>query len=84
MRDEIVGDSECAACGVALHTCTHCRHYDTGAVNECRVEEAAPISAKSKANECDWFEPRRTVESATSARKETTDAKSEFDSLFDF
>ncbi len=84
VQQEIVAESNCTGCGAALHTCTHCRHFDTGAVNECRVEEAAPISAKSKANECEWFEPRRTVESATSAKKETSDAKSEFDSLFDF
>lgn len=75
--------SECHACGAALHTCTHCRHYDTAAVNECRVDEAPPVKSKTKANECQYFEPQLTVESE-GAQKKTGDAKSEFDSLFDF
>lgn len=84
VRDlDIAPAAECAECGAALHTCTHCRYYDTAAINECRVDEAPPVKSKSKANECEYFEPRLTVESESSQKK-AGDAKSEFDSLFDF
>ena len=84
VRDlDVEKTAQCTQCGAALHTCTHCRHYDTSAINECRVDEAPPVKSKTKANECDYFEPRLTVESE-GAQKKAGDAKSEFDSLFDF
>lgn len=71
----------CSACGAALHTCTHCAHFDTSARHECRKPVVAPIAGKAKANDCSLFDPRVTRELATEATA-PADAKAAFDALF--
>jgi hypothetical protein len=71
----------CAHCGAALHSCTHCAHFDTSAPNECAKPVPARIAAKSKGNSCGLFEPKRAVEFAQEAGR-PADARSAFDALF--
>ncbi len=73
----------CDGCGTDLHTCTHCRHFDTAAVNECRVEAVEPVANKAKANQCSSFEARQAIESESESKR-GTDTKSAFDELFNF
>ena len=82
LATELAADTTCGRCGSDLRTCTNCRHFDTGAPNECRVEIETRIAAKSKRNECERFSPRAVQEFAEQASE--SDAKAAFDSLFDF
>ena len=74
--------STCNGCGADLHTCSNCRHFDTGARFECRQEIPERIAKKASANECELFEPKRVQEFASEGGPK--DAKSDFDALFDF
>jgi hypothetical protein len=71
----------CRQCGAALHTCTHCGHFDPGAPNECSKPVPARIAAKAKANSCALFGAKVAVEFAQEAGR-PADAKSAFDALF--
>lgn len=83
VSDGIRPEATCSSCQTDLHTCTNCRYFDTGAVNECRAEISVPISKKSTRNECELYEPKEAKEVASS-ESEPSDPKSEFDSLFNF
>lgn len=72
----------CNECGADLHTCSNCRHFDTGARFECRQEVAERIAKKASANECELFEPKKVQGFASEGGPK--DAKSAFDALFDF
>ena len=50
--------SECPACQAPLHVCRMCRHYDTAKAKQCREPVAEPVQDKTRANFCDWFQPR--------------------------
>ena len=80
---DLTRESTCSKCHAALHTCTHCKHFDTSAPGECRQDEAAYVSSKAKPNTCDFFQPRTTREFAKEAER-ADDAKAAFDALFDF
>ncbi len=80
---ELENQAVCASCKAPLHTCTHCRHFDSSVERECRVEGAALVTAKAKANDCEYFEASWSIESESESKR-GVDAKSEFDSLFDF
>ena len=76
-------EAVCDSCASDLHTCTHCRHFDSDAPNECRVEGVMRISKKATGNRCDHFEPKEALESE-GGDSPGTDARSDFDSLFNF
>ena len=81
--DTTVGpEATCNGCGADLHSCTNCRHFDTGARFECRQEIPERIAKKSTRNQCELFGPKTVQGFAT--ERGTSDARSEFDSLFDF
>ena len=48
---------ECVGCKNDLHTCTHCKHYDPGAYNQCREPNSERVADTEVANRCDWFSP---------------------------
>jgi hypothetical protein len=48
----------CPACAAELHACRMCRHYDTAKAKHCREPVAEPVPDKTRANFCDWFQPR--------------------------
>ncbi len=77
---EIDLSSTCWKCGTDLHTCTHCRHFDTSAPRECRQPVKEHVSSKAKRNACELFEIRETKEVGQS--EAPSDAKAAFDALF--
>ncbi len=76
-------DTCCSRCGADLHTCTNCRHFDSGAPLECRLDIPVRIAKKSSRNDCESFEIKETLESAD-ASSGGESARSAFDALFDF
>jgi hypothetical protein len=83
---------ECPKCGVALHCCKQCAHFEPSTRFQCLKPVPARVAYKDQANECELFSPRVTV-----AREATTppsagpaagsprtpaDARAAFDSLF--
>lgn len=49
---------ECPACGAELHVCRMCTEYDTTVATHCREPTAEEVRDKTRANFCDFFEPR--------------------------
>ena len=47
----------CESCSADLHVCRNCRHHDPAAYNECREPNAERVSARERANRCDYFSP---------------------------
>jgi len=85
LSGEVELDATCSKCETDLHTCTHCRFFDTSAAFECRQEIPVRISKKSKRNECELFEPKLAQEfESDNERLDPDQARSAFDSLFDF
>ncbi len=83
----------CPKCGVALHCCKQCAHFEPGTRFQCVKPIPARIAVKDQANECTWFEPRVTVarDSApagstlsvsTLEPRSPSDARAAFDNLF--
>lgn len=48
----------CPACRAELRVCRMCRHYDTAKAKHCRETAADEVRDKTRANFCDWFQPR--------------------------
>lgn len=93
----LAGDTDfkgnCPKCGVALHCCKQCAHFDTSTRFQCRKPIPARMASKDQANDCTWFEPRVTVArdatpgaspSAVSnqAPRSPDEARAAFDNLF--
>jgi hypothetical protein len=84
----------CPKCGVPLHCCKQCAHFEPSTRFQCLKPIPARIAAKDQANRCEWFEPRVTVardvtpngSSAVSVQgpgpKGPEEARAAFDSLF--
>lgn len=76
--------SECERCETKLHSCRHCKHFDSRARFQCRKPIKASVGDKWAANECAEFEPRLVLD-ATGKRlngKKKVEAKNAFDALF--
>lgn len=80
---EVVVESTCSQCGEDLYTCTNCAHFDTSAPNECREPIPQRVPKKSKRNDCVFFSAKM-IQEFESESVSPQDARSEFDSLFDF
>jgi len=83
----------CPKCGVALHCCKQCAHFEPSTRFQCQKPIPVRIAVKDKANECTLFEPRVTVARDASpagsapppngqAPRNPGDARSAFDALF--
>ncbi len=84
MAGTVIGlDSKCWKCSADLHTCTHCRHFDTSAPGECRASAPDYVASKAKGNTCELFEAKASQEFAEDLGGDTpSDAKAAFDALF--
>lgn len=87
-QPEITEASTCPSCNSALHSCSNCTYFNTGSQFECRKPIPARIESKTKANRCEFYEPkairnlrssRTKMEAGTSS---PTDARAAFDALF--
>lgn len=50
--------AECPVCAAELHVCRQCRHHAPGKARSCREPMAEEVKDKTRANFCDWFQPR--------------------------
>lgn len=47
----------CPDCGIELHVCRMCVHFDPAVARQCREDDADDVKEKELANFCDYFEP---------------------------
>ncbi len=80
--DEILTESRCPACQADLHTCTNCAFFDPASRFECSQTILKRVSPKDKANDCEHFEARTSVEKQTTSSPEHEDPRDAFDRLF--
>ncbi len=70
----------CIACRAELHVCRMCRHFDTGKAKQCRERAADEVGDKTRANFCDWFQPR--IGTPVPGKPPVSDARAALDKLF--
>jgi len=91
-------NSPCPKCGVALHCCKQCAHFEPSTRFQCLKPIPVRLPVKDQLNECAVFSPRVTVardsvspmppsrsvaqEINTAPPKSASDARSAFDRLF--
>jgi hypothetical protein len=76
-------DAQCPKCNYDLHTCKNCLSFDPGARFQCRKPVTERVAKKDMRNECQVFEPRKTIErETTTASVSIKDPRSAFDKLF--
>jgi len=76
-------DAKCPKCGLALHSCKMCAHFDPSSRFECRQPVPAKVSPKDAINACTFFEMRQSVERETSSSAaRPMDARQAFENLF--
>ncbi len=56
---------QCPRCGLELHSCKQCRHFDTSARFECTQPIPERIPKKDGRNDCTFLEFRMTIEKDT-------------------
>lgn len=79
---EISNDATCSSCGSALHSCSNCSFFNTGARFECQKPIPARIESKSKANDCEYFKPKAVRDLKAAKPEKPNDARAAFDALF--
>jgi hypothetical protein len=81
---EIEVTSKCPSCGSDLHTCTNCTFFDPSSRFECSEPLPARVTPKDKANLCEYYEAKTTVEKATtsSGSDKSMDPREAFERLF--
>ena len=79
----LTDDGQCSKCGLDLHSCKMCTHFDPGSRFECRQPIPERISPKDKRNSCLSFSIKQSVErETTSSAGRVDDARKAFDALF--
>jgi predicted RNA-binding Zn-ribbon protein involved in translation (DUF1610 family) len=75
--------SKCPKCGLDLHSCKMCNHFDPGSRFECRQPIPARISPKDTHNLCTFYMMKQAVERETSSSPvRVDDARKAFENLF--
>jgi hypothetical protein len=80
--DKVARQDTCRSCNADLHCCRNCRHFDPAKNNQCAEPQAEWVSEKERANFCDFFEPRTTIDLVRRTSSGPADAKKSFDDLF--
>jgi len=85
-------DTTCPECSSPLHSCSNCTFFDTGAPFECRKDLQGRVESKTKANDCELFQPKSIrnlgLKQAESGRTDgpsgtnPNDPRAAFDALF--
>jgi len=52
---------QCPKCGVALHCCKQCAHFEPSTRFQCLKPITVRVAVKDQANDCELFKPRVTV-----------------------
>ncbi len=69
----------CAGCGISLHCCINCHHFNRRA-SACDLKESSFIGSRTVLNYCDYF---RMIDSTLKAREaKLSQARSRWDALF--
>lgn len=58
-------NGQCPRCGLEMHCCKQCVHFDTAARFECTKPIPERIARKDARNECTFYEFRLTIEKDT-------------------
>jgi hypothetical protein len=75
--------SKCPKCGLDLHSCKMCTHFDPSSQFECRQPVKVRISPKDARNSCTMFTVKQAVERETSSSAgRVDDARKAFENLF--
>ncbi len=93
LPDGIDYNGNCPKCGVALHCCKQCSHFEPSLRYQCAKPIRERVSPKDKANDCKYFEPVVTVARdvakagseplvSNAAPVNREDARAAFDNLF--
>lgn len=72
---------ECPQCHSELHVCRMCADYDTTVAKHCREPTAEEVRDKTRANFCDFFEPRPGTYAAPNTA-EVDRVRTELEKLF--
>lgn len=76
-------DDKCPKCGLDLHSCKMCNHFDPGSRFECRQSITERVSPKDTRNLCTMYAIRQAVERETSSSPlRADDARKAFENLF--
>ena len=78
----IEADSSCPSCGKPLRSCTNCSFFNTSARFECRKPIEARVESKTKANQCEFFQPKAIRDLRSAKPEGAQDARAAFDALF--
>ncbi|MCU0304824.1 MAG: hypothetical protein MUC56_12280 [Thermoanaerobaculales bacterium] len=82
----VMKDTTCPGCRSALHSCSNCTFFDTGARFECRKPLEARVESKTRANDCGFFQPKSVRDLGLSAKdgggSKPNDPRAAFDALF--
>ena len=79
---KIMRKDTCARCDEDLHCCRNCRFFDPGKHNQCAETQAEWVSDKDRANFCDYFEAKTSVDLVQRTVARADDAQKQFDGLF--
>ncbi len=71
--------ARCPACRADLHVCRMCRHFDPTTAKQCREPMAEAVGDKTRANFCEWFQPRGDAYTGEASRPKT---RRELEALF--
>lgn len=74
-------ESLCPGCNKPTHVCRNCRFYKTSAPNACSEPVADPVSDKTRANFCGYFEA--VEQNAGPADSNADDLRQAAEDLFD-
>ena len=69
-------------CGAALHSCVNCAYFDTSARFECRQPIPERLPSKTRANDCEHWSEKVTVETDGGRGDGPSDPRAAFDALF--
>ncbi len=73
--------AECPACRAELHVCRLCRYYNPRIEGQCDEDRAEEVRDKTRANFCDYYQPRPGAWTAPDATR-TAAAKTRLDGMF--
>ncbi|MCX7982605.1 MAG: hypothetical protein N2572_06830 [Syntrophales bacterium] len=76
----LIGRKEvCPHCGYDLRVCKNCHHYAPGMYNDCRELQAERVIDKERANFCDFFVFRNSIDDK---KIKEAEARRRLESLF--
>ncbi len=79
---DVVQNTKCPKCQTSLHSCRHCKMFDTASRFECRQPVESRIADKWAANDCEFYKPVQALDATGRRAKAPEDARAAFHSLF--